>query len=227
MAVSRHTLIVILFFTFLFLLAQCSKASSDEETPSPAPTIKDEEGEDSSPTPSPAEEEEDEEEEKDTDESSPTPTSNPSSGLAAESPLSINELFELSLPEIGVQKVATTPPGEGAKISIKQLEGIEHKIVEFKTSLTKRVSNPGSKALKKCLTQCQGNFDDAVDGVKKGIESIKKQDLNKANIDISGIATDIETCNDCFIDGDGEDKEINAFNSWIKGVTKECLSLLK
>ncbi|KAL8265536.1 hypothetical protein R6Q59_023666 [Mikania micrantha] len=234
MAVSRHTLIVILFFTFLFLLAQCSKASSDKETPSPAPTIKDEEEEDSSPAPSPAEEEEeeeeeedDEEEEKDTGESSPTPTPNPSSGPAAESPLSINELFELSLPEIGVQKVATTPPGEGAKISIKQLEGIEHKIVEFKTSLTKRVSKPSSKASKKCLTQCQGNFDDAVDGVKKGIESIKKQDLNKANIDISGIATDIETCNDCFIDGDGEDKEINAFNSWIKGVTKECLSLLK
>lgn len=236
MAFAKHTLIVILIFAFLLLLTQCSKATSDDEAPSPAPTTE-EDQEGSSPTPAPAPAEEGEEDDDDDDEdeeeeegSSPTPTPKPtqsSSGPAAESPLSMSELLELSLPEIGVQKIVTGPLSEGAKISNKQLEGIEHKIVEFKSTLDKRGAGAESDASKKCLSQCQDNLDDAIDGVKKGIESINKQDLSKANIDISGVATDIETCNDCFIELDGEDKEVNAFNDWIKGVTKECLMNLK
>ncbi|KAK1437602.1 hypothetical protein QVD17_03396 [Tagetes erecta] len=236
MAFAKHTLTIILIFAFLLLLTQCSKATSGDETPSPAPTTEEEE-EGSSPTPAPAEEEEEEEdddddEDEDEEESAPTPTPTPkptqsSLGPAADSPLSMSELLELSLPEIGIQKVVTGPLSDGAKVSNKQLEGIEHKIVEFKTTLEKRGAGPESDAMKKCLSQCQDNLDDAIDGVKKGIESINKQDLSKANIDISGVATDIETCNDCFIELDGEDKEVNAFNDWIKGVTKECLMNLK
>ncbi|KAK9050751.1 hypothetical protein SSX86_030282 [Deinandra increscens subsp. villosa] len=249
MALSKRTLTLIFVFAFLFLLIQCSKATSDDETPSPAPASKEDEEDESSPAPSPAEEEEEDDDDEDDDdaddderqrqkEKESTPNSSLSSGggagaaadsptSSAESPMSMTELLELSLPEIGVQKVVNGPLTDGAKVSTKQLEGIEHKIEEFKTILTKREANPGSDATKKCLNQCQGNLDDAVDGVKKGIESINKQDLSKANIDISGVATDIETCNDCFIEADGEDKEINAFNVWIKGVTKECLSNLK
>ncbi|KAI3805679.1 hypothetical protein L1987_28263 [Smallanthus sonchifolius] len=247
MALSKHTLTLILIFAFLLLLTQCSKATSDDEgTPSPAPVPAEEEEEGgSSPSPAPKEDEEEEDDEdEDEDEKGSAPSSTPKSivttgpaadsplsaselAAAADSPLSMSELFELSLPEIGVQKAVNTPLTEGAKVSTKQLEGIEHKIVEFKTTLTKREASDESDASKKCISQCQGNLDDATDGVKKGIESINKQDLSKANVDISGVATDIETCSDCFIEADEEDKDVNAFNVWIKGVTKEILSNLK
>ncbi|KAJ0495677.1 putative pectinesterase inhibitor domain-containing protein [Helianthus annuus] len=222
---------------------ESSPPSSEEESPPPSEEEKDDE-EDSSPPPSeeekddeeessppPSEEEKDDDDDDDDDddeeESAPNPSPTLKSGSTADSPLSFNELFELSLPEIGVQKVVNGPLTGGAKVSNKQLEGIEHKIVEFKSVLAKREGQPGSAESKKCLKQCQGNLDDAIDGVKKGIESINKQDLDKANVDISGVATDIETCNDCFVEAADEDKDINAFNLWIKGVTKECLGNLK
>ncbi|KAI3754195.1 hypothetical protein L1987_53973 [Smallanthus sonchifolius] len=242
MALSKHTLTLILLFAFLLLLTQCSKATSDDEgtpspspssSPAPAPAGEEEEG-GSSPSPAPKEDEEeedDEDEDEEEGEKGSAPSSTPKSIVttepAADSPLSMSELFELSLPEIGVQKAVNTPLTEGAKVSTKQLEGIEHKIAEFKTSLTKREASPKSDASKKCISQCQGNLDDATDGIKKGIESINKQDLSKANVDISGVATDIETCSDCFVEADEEDKDVNAFNIWIKGVTKEILSNLK
>ncbi|KAI3827170.1 hypothetical protein L1987_01240 [Smallanthus sonchifolius] len=149
-----------------------------------------------------------------------------SSGPASDSPISISELFELSLPEIGVQK-ASIPQSEGAKVANKQLEGIEHKIDEFKAVLTKRQGEPVSEASKRCLAQCQENLEDAIDGVKMSIESINSQDLEKANVDISGVATDIETCNDCFIEVGDEHEDISAFSGWVKGVTSECLNNLK
>lgn len=236
MAFAKHTWTIILLFAFILLLAQCSKAASDDDddestSSSPAPSKVKEKHPTISPSPTPPEEVD---EEDDDEESPPTSKSTPSveastdsDGPPAESPLSISELFELSLPEIGVQKASTAPLTEGAKVANKQLEGIERKITEFKATLTKREANPPTGESKQCLSQCQGHLDDAIDGVKKGIESINKQDLPKANVDISGVATDIETCNDCFLESGEEDKEVNAFNLWIKGVTKECLSNLK
>ncbi|KAD6455034.1 hypothetical protein E3N88_09740 [Mikania micrantha] len=102
-----------------------------------------------------------------------------------------------------------------ANLANKQLEGIEHKIEEFKTILTKREEGSASESSKNCLVQCQENLEEAIDGVKMGIESINDQDLEKANVDISGISTDVETCNDCFIELDVKDKDINAFTEWI------------
>lgn len=249
MALTKNTLTLIFIFALLFV-AQCSKASSARtpaSTPGPGPASDEEassaeeeasspEEEASSPTEEASTSDEDTltttddtSSEEDTpfsteDTSSPTPTSEPS----ADSPMSSRELFEISLPDIGLQKAAVAPKTEGAKVANKQLEGIEHRIEEFKAILTKRQTNPqASESTKKCLVQCQDNFEDAIDGVKISIESINNQDLPKANVDISGIATDIETCNDCFIEAEGEDKEINGFNEWVKGVTKECLNNLK
>ncbi|KAJ0531921.1 putative pectinesterase inhibitor domain-containing protein [Helianthus annuus] len=197
----KRTLNLVSIFA-LFLFTQCPKVTSART---------------SAPAPSPIE-----------DEVSPTiaPTTI-LSDLTADNPLSSSELFELSLPDIGVQKAAVTLQSEGAKVANKQLEGIERKIEDFKAILAKRQAGSGSEASKKCLTQCDENLEDAIDGVKISIESINNQDLETANMDISGIAADIEACNDCFLDSDGEDKDVNAFNEWIQGVTKECVKNLK
>lgn len=94
--------------------------------------------------------------------------------------------------------------------------------------LQNRLSDPKTpKPIKTCLTQCQDNFEDAIDGVKTSIESINKHDLSKANVDVSAVSTDVETCNDCFIEMTGEDPEIKAFDDWVRGITGECLVNLK
>ncbi|GJY64454.1 uncharacterized serine-rich protein-like protein [Tanacetum coccineum] len=155
--------------------------------------------------------------------SPPDPTPASSDGTPSESSLSLSELFELALPEIGVQKKVATS-NEKCKIASKQLQGVERKINEFKLVLKKRLADPKTpKPIKTCLQQCQGNFEDAIDGVKKSIESIDKHNIPKANIDVSAVATDIDTCNECFLDMTKEDKEIKAFDEWVRGVTGDCL----
>nr|GEU91864.1 uncharacterized serine-rich protein C1E8.05-like [Tanacetum cinerariifolium] len=123
----------------------------------------------------------------------------------------------------GVQKKVATS-NEKCKIASKQLQGVERKINEFKLVLKKRLADPKTpKPIKTCLQQCQDNFEDAIDGVKKSIESIDKHNIPKANIDVSAVATDIDTCNECFLDMTKEDKEIKAFDEWVRGVTGDCL----
>ncbi|KAK1418606.1 hypothetical protein QVD17_27751 [Tagetes erecta] len=209
MALAKHILSLISIFAVL-LSTQCPTATSARaQAPAPSDTSIEV---DSSPTPTPIL-------------SSESASDSPES--ATDSPLSASELFELSLPEIGVQKATITLQTEGAKVANKKLEGIEHRIDEFKGLLTKRQAEPGSESSKKCLTQCQENLEEAIDGVKISIESLNNQDFMKANVDISGIATDIETCNDCFIELDAEDKDIKGFRDWIQAVTKECLNDIK
>ncbi|KAD4180472.1 hypothetical protein E3N88_29063 [Mikania micrantha] len=155
----------------------------------------------------------------------PTPAPTPNSITSDEQvPVSLSELFELALPEIGVQKRTVPSEVEGCKFASKKLQAVERKINEFKTVLKNRLANPKtSKAVKTCLNQCQDNFEDAIDGVKTSIESIGKHDLPKANVDVSAISTDVDTCNDCFIEMVGEDPEIKAFDDWVRGITGDCL----
>ncbi|XP_071729456.1 uncharacterized protein [Rutidosis leptorrhynchoides] len=158
-----------------------------------------------------------------------TTTSNPNPTPSGnDTPMSLAELFELAMPEIGVQMrrklVVSNNNQEGSKVASKQLQAIEHKISEFKSVLKKRLADPKtSEQMRECLSQCQQNFEDAIDGVKTSIESIDKKDIPKANVDVSAISTDVNTCHDCFIQMIGEDKEIRAFDEWVRGVTGDCL----
>nr|GEU73176.1 hypothetical protein [Tanacetum cinerariifolium] len=138
-------------------------------------------------------------------------------------------LQNLKKAEIGVQKSSVDQNNDGTKMTSTQLEGLEQRIEAFKTFLTSK-KNCGltPPEAKKCCDQCQENLDKAIDDVKVSMESINKQDLPKANADISCIAKDIQTCNDCFVEkGNGEDKDVKPFNLWVQGVTKECLDNLK
>ncbi|KAJ0495678.1 putative pectinesterase inhibitor domain-containing protein [Helianthus annuus] len=197
MALTKNTLTTFLSIFALLFFALCSNAH-----PSPSP----------SPSSSP----------------STPPSDEPTDDTSADSPMSLSELFELALPEIGVQKKAATSETEGSKVASKQLEALELKISDFKPVLQKQLEDPNtSKPVKNCLSQCQENFASAIEGVKKSIESIRKQDLAKANIDISAISTNVDTCNSCFVDMKAEDLEIKAVNDWVQGVTGDCLASLK
>nr|XP_043627853.1 uncharacterized protein LOC122599413 [Erigeron canadensis] len=157
--------------------------------------------------------------------STPTPAGGPTTDDSdSDLPMSFSELFELALPEIGVQRKVDASATEGSKVASKQLQAVEHKISEFKAVLKKRLADPKtSEPIRECLSQCQENFEDAIDGVKSSIESIDKKNIPKANIDVSAVSTDVDTCNDCFIEMIGEDKEIKAFDDWVRGVTGDCL----
>nr|GEW23759.1 hypothetical protein [Tanacetum cinerariifolium] len=207
MACRRSKLTLIFIYVILFF-ALCAKPISShrkDAAPSPAPS-----------------KDKDKESESDFD----TPGAAPSSGPSADSPLSVSELFELSMPEIGVQKSSIDQNNDGTKMVITQLEGIKKQSEWYKTWFAHKGSCPRCPPeVKKCCDQCQENLDDAIDGVKVSTESINKQDLAKAKVDISGIATDIQTCNDCFVNG--EDKDVRAFNWWAKGAIEECINSLK
>ncbi|KAK1418605.1 hypothetical protein QVD17_27750 [Tagetes erecta] len=153
----------------------------------------------------------------------------PSGGHASRNPVSLSELLKLPLHEISVQKKAVVPNADGSKAASKQqLQAVELKISEFKMALKKRLEDPTtSKPRKVCLSQCQENFLKAIDGVKMSIKSIDKQDIHKANVDVSAVATDVDTCNECFVELVHEDPEIKAFDDWVREITGNCLVSLK
>ncbi|KAL7591725.1 hypothetical protein Lser_V15G32861 [Lactuca serriola] len=217
MVLIRQTLILIFIFApFFFFFISCVEAASASAlaptptpTPSPTPT----------PTPSPS--------------PSPTPTPTPSSSISeppspGPSPEGSTSL-KLGLSDIGIQnKALKASQIEGSKLARKQLQAIEQRIDEFKAILTKRLADPKTSGkTQQCLAQCEDNFEDAIDSVKMSIESINKQDLPKANVDVSAISTDVDTCNDCFKEMIGEDKQIKTFDNWIRGVTGDCLENLQ
>ncbi|KAI3701408.1 hypothetical protein L6452_26452 [Arctium lappa] len=163
--------------------------------------------------------------------SSPTPNSSPKKGAVgpaggspANSPGGLSHLFDI-LPSLGVKKEAVA---KGANFATKQLQAIEQKIVAFKATIKTRLADTKTTGpAKKCLTQCDENFDDAADDARTGIESINKGDLTKANFDISAVQTDVETCHDCFREAKAEDAEITNFGEWVQGVAGDCLKSLK
>nr|KAJ0197926.1 hypothetical protein LSAT_V11C700357420 [Lactuca sativa] len=223
MVLIRQTLILIFIFApFFFFFISCVEAASASAlaptptpTPSPTPTP--------TPTPSPSP----------SPSSTPTPTPTPSSSISeppspGPSPEGSTSL-KLGLSDIGIQnKALKASQIEGSKLARKQLQAIEQRIDEFKAILTKRLADPKTSGkTQQCLAQCEDNFEDAIDSVKMSIESINKQDLPKANVDVSAISTDVDTCNDCFKEMIGEDKQIKTFDNWIRGVTGDCLENLQ
>uniref|UniRef100_A0A3Q7IL65 Pectinesterase inhibitor domain-containing protein n=1 Tax=Solanum lycopersicum TaxID=4081 RepID=A0A3Q7IL65_SOLLC len=74
-----------------------------------------------------------------------------------------------------------------------------------------------------CLETCKSVYQDAVDAMKKAEEDVKSKEYYKADLDISAITTDIDTCNECAVSIYGEDTEFRQFDNWIQGVATECL----
>ncbi|PWA47803.1 hypothetical protein CTI12_AA496190 [Artemisia annua] len=151
------------------------------------------------------------------------------SALCAKRISSLEDVPAPSLPNLGVQKSSVNQNNEAAKVTISWLEGMKTHIESYKTwFVSHKACGLTPPEGKKCCDQCQKNLDDAIGGVKVSVESINKQDFAKANGGIRGIATDIQTCNDCFVKTpSGEDKGAKKLDVWAKKTTDELLLHLK
>ncbi|KAK9060805.1 hypothetical protein SSX86_021511 [Deinandra increscens subsp. villosa] len=130
----------------------------------------------------------------------------------------------------------TTPKGkapkgnaEVASMVAKQMQGVRKKIDEFNASLKKRLNNPKSPPrTRECVSQCDEVFGAAIDDIKKTLDSLKSQNLVKANFDVSAVATNVDTCADCFNDmGKGGDAEVKKLCDWVRKITGDALVALQ
>ncbi|CAN4109428.1 unnamed protein product [Withania somnifera] len=74
-----------------------------------------------------------------------------------------------------------------------------------------------------CLETCKSVYQNAMDAMKKAEEDVKAKDYYKANVDISAMSTDVDTCNECAVSIYGDDSEFRQFDNWIQGVAGDCL----
>lgn len=110
----------------------------------------------------------------------------------------------------------------------KQMQVIGKKIDEFNASLKARMENPNaSHGIEECLTECDEVFGAAVDDIRNTIDSLENLNLMKANFDVSAVATNVDTCNDCFKEMVGGDPEVEKFNDWVRSITGEALEALQ
>ncbi|TMW99039.1 hypothetical protein EJD97_003131 [Solanum chilense] len=88
----------------------------------------------------------------------------------------------------------------------------------------KRLSNPSTDAFAKdCLLVCKEVYENAVDSMKKTIVDIKNVAYYSANVDLSALSTDLETCQDCVKEIFGNDKEFTTFYDWERKVTVDAM----
>ncbi|KAK1413863.1 hypothetical protein QVD17_29599 [Tagetes erecta] len=124
-------------------------------------------------------------------------------------------------------------PGQKANVAnmvAKQMQAVEKKIIEFNASLKKRPKTPKSSShrSRECVSECDEVFGAAIDDIKKTLDSLKSLNLVKANFDVSAVATNVDTCNDCFNDiGKGGDAEVKKFGEWVRKITGDALAALQ
>ncbi|KAL8223333.1 hypothetical protein R6Q57_018808 [Mikania cordata] len=125
-----------------------------------------------------------------------------------------------------------TVPGQKADVAnmvAKQMQAIEKKINEFNASLKKRTNKhkPSSRS-RECISECDEVFGAAIDDIKKTLDSLKSLNLVKANFDVSAVATNVDTCNDCFNEMvKGGDPEVKKFGDWVQKLTGDALAALQ
>ncbi|XP_059298177.1 uncharacterized protein LOC132050848 [Lycium ferocissimum] len=90
--------------------------------------------------------------------------------------------------------------------------------------IEKRLKDPKTDVYAKdCLETCKSVYQDAVDAMKRTEEDVKAKNYYKANVDVSAMSTDIDTCNECAATIYGEDSEFKKFDNWAQGVYSDCL----
>ncbi|KAM3288401.1 pectinesterase inhibitor 10-like [Capsicum chacoense] len=122
----------------------------------------------------------------------------------------------------------STPVTSNGDVSIfinSVMEATMAKTEEFiSTVIEQRLEDPETDIYATdCLETCKEVYQDAVDAMKKAEEDCKVKNYYKANVDISAMMTDIDTCNDCAISVYGDDSEFKEFDNWIHGVGSDCL----
>lgn len=88
----------------------------------------------------------------------------------------------------------------------------------------KRLSDPAADPFAKdCLLVCKEVYENAVDAMKKTIEDVNRGSYYSANVDLSALTTDLETCMDCIKEIYGDDQEFMSFDDWAEKITEDAL----
>ncbi|GKC07987.1 Balbiani Ring protein 2-like protein [Tanacetum coccineum] len=120
------------------------------------------------------------------------------------------------------------PEGGVANKVAKKMKAVEKKINEFNESLKKRIDSPGSShGTQECVSECDEVFGAALDDIKNTLESLESQNLMKANFDVSAVATNVDTCTDCFKEMVGGDEEVEKLGDWVRKTTGDALEALQ
>ncbi|OIT34512.1 PREDICTED: bypass of stop codon protein 1-like [Nicotiana attenuata] len=90
--------------------------------------------------------------------------------------------------------------------------------------IDKRLAEPNTDIYAKdCLETCKSVFEDAKDAMKRTEEDVKAGNMYKANVDVSAMSTNIDTCNECATSIYGFDPEFKKFDNWAQGIASDCL----
>ncbi|RAL44651.1 hypothetical protein DM860_003410 [Cuscuta australis] len=103
--------------------------------------------------------------------------------------------------------------------SMSKTEDFIHDVIE------KRLKDPNTDGVRKeCLKMCKDVYEDSMKAMKKTVEDTKDGNLYKANVDMSAMSTDIDTCKDCMGHVyNKNDPEFKKFSAWIDGMANDCL----
>nr|GMC86173.1 uncharacterized serine-rich protein C1E8.05-like [Ipomoea batatas] len=108
------------------------------------------------------------------------------------------------------------------------MQATQSKTQDFITTVVdKRLKDPQiGTYTKDCLQTCKEVYEDSEDAMKKTMEDVDEGNYFKANVDVSAISSDAETCKDCVKMVYGQDPELDKFNKWVDGVIDKCLTMI-
>ncbi|MCE2055429.1 hypothetical protein HAX54_042560 [Datura stramonium] len=102
--------------------------------------------------------------------------------------------------------------------SIAKTEEFVHRIV-----LT-RMARAVDTHKKECLETCREVYEDAVDAMKSTLEHVNEGNYYKANVDVSAMSTNMETCRECVKEIYGDDPEFTKFDNWSHAIIDDALT---
>ncbi|OIT27153.1 PREDICTED: uncharacterized protein LOC109214334 [Nicotiana attenuata] len=102
--------------------------------------------------------------------------------------------------------------------SITKTEDFVNKVVE------KRLAQIVDAYKKDCLETCKEVYEDAVDAMKETLEDVNEGNYYKANVDVSTMSSNMETCNECVNAIYGQDPEFTKFDNWAHAIIEDALT---
>ncbi|XP_049372689.1 uncharacterized protein LOC125837644 [Solanum verrucosum] len=93
------------------------------------------------------------------------------------------------------------------------------KTEEFlKTTILTRLAIAIEAPKKSCLETCKEVYENAVDAMKSTLKEVNEGNYYEANVDVSAVGSNMETCKDCINEIYGDDPEFTKFDNWSHGV---------
>ncbi|KAK1356820.1 PMEI domain-containing protein [Heracleum sosnowskyi] len=98
---------------------------------------------------------------------------------------------------------------------------------EYLQTIDNHVKDPAtSGATRECLQECKEVYETAVDDMKNTMDNLRSENYYMANVDLSAILANVDTCRDCYREMVGEQPNAN-FDAWVIGIASDCLDKLE